>query len=94
MDGLEAIIPISPNSSYYHYYRSYGLVRSPGGYPGEDVDVLFDFIHSGCPDLAAARYGAHGRSGKYDDRVAGGRRVGGLRARGEDAIKCRGASKR
>jgi len=47
VDGLEAIIPISPNTSYYHYYRSNGLVRSPGGYLGEDVDVLYDFIHSG-----------------------------------------------
>lgn len=45
--GLEAIIPISPNTSYYHYYRSNGLVRSPGGYLGEDIDVLYDFIHSG-----------------------------------------------
>ncbi|NNE68574.1 MAG: Xaa-Pro dipeptidyl-peptidase [Pyrinomonadaceae bacterium] len=45
--GLEAIIPIAPNTSYYHYYRSYGLVRNPGGYPGEDIDVLYDFIHSG-----------------------------------------------
>ncbi len=53
VDGLEAIIPISPNTSYYHYYRSNGLVRSPGGYPGEDVDVLFDFIYSGFPDRRA-----------------------------------------
>lgn len=45
--GLEAIIPIAPNTSYYHYYRSNGLVRSPGGYLGEDADVLYDFIHSG-----------------------------------------------
>ena len=45
--GLEAIIPIAPNTSYYHYYRSHGLVRSPGGYLGEDIDVLYDFIHSG-----------------------------------------------
>jgi len=49
VEGLEAIIPVAPNTSYYHYYRSNGLVRSPGGYPGEDVDVLFDFIHSGDP---------------------------------------------
>ena len=47
VDGLEAIIPIAPNTSYYHYYRSNGLVRSPGGYLGEDVDVLYDYIHSG-----------------------------------------------
>ena len=48
--GLEAIIPIAPNTSYYHYYRSHGLVRSPGGYLGEDADVLYDFIHSGLPE--------------------------------------------
>ncbi len=47
VDGLEAIIPVAPNTSYYHYYRSNGLVRSPGGYLGEDIDVLYDFIHSG-----------------------------------------------
>jgi X-Pro dipeptidyl-peptidase len=46
VDGLEAIIPVAPNNSYYHYYRSNGLVRSPGGYLGEDVDVLYEFIHS------------------------------------------------
>ncbi len=47
VENLEAIIPIAPNTSYYHYYRSNGLVRSPGGYLGEDIDVLYDFIHSG-----------------------------------------------
>ena len=31
VEGLEVIIPIAPNTSYYHYYRSNGLVRSPGG---------------------------------------------------------------
>ncbi|MEM9826626.1 MAG: Xaa-Pro dipeptidyl-peptidase [Planctomycetota bacterium] len=45
--GLEAIIPIAPNTSYYHYYRSNGLIRHPGGYIGEDIDVLYDYIHSG-----------------------------------------------
>ncbi len=49
VEGLEAIIPIAPNTSYYHYYRSNGLVRHPGGYLGEDADVLYDFIHSGDP---------------------------------------------
>ncbi|REL24644.1 Xaa-Pro dipeptidyl-peptidase [Rhodohalobacter sp. SW132] len=47
VEGLKAIIPIAPNTSYYHYYRSNGLIRSPGGYLGEDIDVLYDFIHSG-----------------------------------------------
>ncbi len=50
VEGLEAIVPIAPNTSYYHYYRSNGLVRSPGGYPGEDIDVLFDFVFSGDPE--------------------------------------------
>lgn len=50
VEGLEAIIPIAPNTSYYHYYRSNGLVRSPGGYLGEDIDVLYDFINSGDPE--------------------------------------------
>lgn len=51
--GLEAIIPVSPNNSYYRYYRDNGLVRSPGGYLGEDVDVLYDFVQSGNPATRA-----------------------------------------
>ena len=47
VDGLEAIIPVAPNTSYYHYYRSNGLIRHPGGWMGEDIDVIYDFIHSG-----------------------------------------------
>lgn len=50
VDGLEVVVPVSPNNSYYHYYRSNGLVRSPGGYLGEDVDVLYDFVASGNVD--------------------------------------------
>ncbi len=50
VEGLAAIIPVAPNTSYYHYYRSNGLVRHPGGWIGEDMDVLFDFINSGAPD--------------------------------------------
>jgi X-Pro dipeptidyl-peptidase len=45
--GLAVVIPVAPNTSYYHYYRSNGLVRSPGGFLGEDVDVLYDFVASG-----------------------------------------------
>lgn len=44
VDGLEAIVPISAISSWYNYYRSDGLVVAPGGYQGEDTDVLFDFV--------------------------------------------------
>ena len=47
VEGLEAIIPVAPNTSYYHYYRSHGLIRHPGGYMGEDIDVLYEFINSG-----------------------------------------------
>jgi len=47
VEGLEAITPVAPNTSYYHYYRSNGLIRSPGGFIGEDIDVLYDFINSG-----------------------------------------------
>ncbi len=46
VEGLEVIIPIAPNTSYYHYYRTNGLIRHPGGWLGEDIDVLYDFIHS------------------------------------------------
>lgn len=53
VEGLKAIIPIAPNTSYYHYFRSNGLVRSPGGWLGEDIDVLFDFINSGDPERRA-----------------------------------------
>lgn len=70
VEGLEAIIPVAPNTSYYHYYRSNGLVRSPGGYLGEDVDVLYDFIFSN-PDNC-----------EYCDSVY----RDGLMARGQDRI--------
>ena len=79
--GLEAIIPIAPNTSYYHYYRSHGLVRHPGGYMGEDIDVLYDFINSGAPARRAwcnekvrdeAMLGGFDRrSGDYNDFWAG-----------------------
>ena len=55
VDALKAVIPVAPNTSYYHYYRSNGLVRSPGGYLGEDIDVLYEFIHSG--DESKRSYG-------------------------------------
>lgn len=53
VEGLEAIIPIAPNTSYYHYYRSNGLIRHPGGYIGEDIDCLYEFIHSGLESTRA-----------------------------------------
>jgi len=73
VDGLEVVIPVSPNTSYYHYYRSNGLVRSPGGYLGEDVDVLYDFIASGDTTERAAceRLYKNGVFAKGQDRVTG-----------------------
>ena len=54
VDGLKAIIPIAPNTSYYHYYRSNGLIRHPFGYMGEDIDCLYEFIHSGPDKMRAS----------------------------------------
>ncbi|MEX2283617.1 MAG: Xaa-Pro dipeptidyl-peptidase, partial [Gemmatimonadota bacterium] len=73
VDGLEAIIPIAPNTSYYHYYRSNGLVRHPGGWLGEDIDFLWDFINSGNPEKReyCARTIRDGEYVKGRDRVTG-----------------------
>jgi X-Pro dipeptidyl-peptidase len=46
VDGLEVIIPIAPNTSIYHYYRSNGLIRHPFGFLGEDIDCMYDYVHS------------------------------------------------
>ena len=77
VEGLEVIVPVAPNTSYYHYYRANGLVRSPGGYLGEDVDVLYDFVASGdtatrptCERLWKNGVFAQGqdrRTGDYND---------------------------
>lgn len=40
VEGLKAIIPIAAISSWYNYYRANGLVVGPGGYVGEDADIL------------------------------------------------------
>jgi X-Pro dipeptidyl-peptidase len=71
--GLEAIIPVAPNTSYYHYYRSNGLVRHPGGWLGEDIDFLYDFINSGDPERREACNRLY-RDGEFTagrDRVSG-----------------------
>ncbi|GKT03695.1 Xaa-Pro dipeptidyl-peptidase [Furfurilactobacillus entadae] len=38
--GLKTIISEAAISSWYDYYRENGLVVAPGGFPGEDADVL------------------------------------------------------
>jgi X-Pro dipeptidyl-peptidase len=73
VEGLEAIIPVAPNNSYYRYYRSNGLVRSPGGYLGEDIDVLYDFINSGDPGGRSSCNATYrdGEMAAGQDRVTG-----------------------
>ncbi|MFD1429908.1 Xaa-Pro dipeptidyl-peptidase [Lacticaseibacillus mingshuiensis] len=40
VEGLKTIISESAISSWYDYYRENGLVVAPGGFQGEDADVL------------------------------------------------------
>jgi X-Pro dipeptidyl-peptidase len=44
VEGLKAIVPVAAISSWYDYYRANGLVVGPGGYIGEDADVLGRYI--------------------------------------------------
>lgn len=44
--GLKAIVPISGISSWYDYYRANGGVVAPGGYQGEDTDILAKGVYS------------------------------------------------
>lgn len=74
VDGLAAIVPVAPNTSYYRYYRANGLVRHPGGYMGEDMDVLYQFIHSGDPAKRAAA----------DERILKGELLAGIDRRTGD----------
>ncbi|MFY1670558.1 Xaa-Pro dipeptidyl-peptidase [Plantactinospora sp. WMMB334] len=38
--GLRTIVPVSAISNWYDYYRANGLVVAPGGFQGEDADIL------------------------------------------------------
>jgi len=77
VEGLEAIIPVAPNNSYFRYYRENGLVRHPGGWLGEDIDFLYDFVNSGDPERrpecnarirdGEMRAGMDRASGDYND---------------------------
>ncbi|MFC4909272.1 Xaa-Pro dipeptidyl-peptidase [Actinomadura gamaensis] len=40
VEGLKAIVPIAGISNWYDYYRDNGGVIAPGGFQGEDLDVL------------------------------------------------------
>ena len=54
VEGLEAIVPISAISSWYDYYRANGAVRAPGGFQGEDADVLAEYTYT-RPDQQICR---------------------------------------
>jgi X-Pro dipeptidyl-peptidase len=54
VEGLEAIVPISAISSWYDYYRANGMVRAPGGFQGEDADVLAEYTYT-RPDQQICR---------------------------------------
>ena len=71
VDGLKAIIPSAPVSSFYEYYRSNGLVRHPGGYLGEDIDALFDYINTGPRRVYCAATVRDGEIAAGHDRVKG-----------------------
>ena len=70
VEGLKAIVPVAAISSWYDYYRAGGLVVGPGGYVGEDADVLGKFIvRSGaCSNQIARITQTMGReSGDFHD---------------------------
>lgn len=48
--GLETVISEAAISDYYQYYRDNGLVIAPGGFPGEDMDVLAELVYSRMQD--------------------------------------------
>jgi X-Pro dipeptidyl-peptidase len=57
--GLETIVPIASISSWYDYYRAGGGVVAPGGFQGEDLDVLAKAVLTRrnpevCADVIAA----------------------------------------
>jgi X-Pro dipeptidyl-peptidase len=57
--GLETIVPIAGISSWYDYYRANGGVVAPGGFQGEDTDVLAKAVLTRadpevCADVMAA----------------------------------------
>ncbi|MDA8368577.1 MAG: Xaa-Pro dipeptidyl-peptidase [Nocardiopsaceae bacterium] len=46
VEGLRTIVPQGAISSWYEYYRDNGGVVAPGGYQGEDADVLAKGVYT------------------------------------------------
>ncbi|MEV4706280.1 Xaa-Pro dipeptidyl-peptidase [Actinoplanes sp. NPDC049316] len=67
--GLETIVPIAGISSWYDYYRANGGVVAPGGFQGEDTDVLAKAVLTRAnPEVCAGVMAALERD---QDRVTG-----------------------
>lgn len=67
--GLKTIVPIAAISNWYDYYRANGLVVAPGGYQGEDADILARAVvkRTGCGDeIALLTSGQDRISGNYN----------------------------
>ncbi|MGF3057494.1 Xaa-Pro dipeptidyl-peptidase [Microbacterium sp. YY-01] len=71
VQGLDAIVPVAAISDWYNYYRANGAVRAPGGYQGEDADVLADYVHT-RPDQDTCQ-GVIDDIREQQDRVTGDR---------------------
>lgn len=69
VQGLEAIVPIGAISDWYDYYRANGAVVAPGGYQGEDTDVLAEYVYSRADQKICA--GLIDQMTKDQDRVTG-----------------------
>jgi len=74
VDGLKTIVPVVAISDWYDYYRENGLVVAPGGYQGEDADVLAMYVagqprsEGHCAQQIAAMTEAQDRvTGDYND---------------------------
>ncbi|WP_433337751.1 Xaa-Pro dipeptidyl-peptidase [Spirillospora sp. CA-294931] len=70
VEGLRAIVPIAAISSFYDYYRANGLVVAPGGWQGEDADILARAVvdRTGCGDeIGGLTTGQDRVSGDYND---------------------------
>ncbi|HEX6683891.1 MAG TPA: Xaa-Pro dipeptidyl-peptidase [Candidatus Limnocylindrales bacterium] len=67
--GLETIVPIAAISSWYDYYRANGGVVAPGGFQGEDADVLARLVLTrAAPEVCAGLMDAIERD---QDRITG-----------------------
>lgn len=69
VQGLKTIVPIAAISSWYDYYRANGAVLAPGGFQGEDTDVLAKVVLTRRnPEVCAGVVAALERD---QDRVTG-----------------------